>query len=137
MRRSLALYQQLSIPPRWRLLIRLRCLLEYDIDDCCFENTTSQGAPNCGILVGVSVRYKQTSFFLAINKYTRKSDLVDAFSHAFWDLLFSLFCLAVIDWKISFNLDFVVQKLDGASHANYETKKTPARATMLRAPFFF
>ena len=63
--------------------------------------------------------------------------LLMLFPMHFWDLLFSLFCLAVIDWKISFNLDFVVQKLDGASHANYETKKTPARATMLRAPFFF
>ena len=61
----------------------------------------------------------------AISKDSRKLDRVGASgSLHFWDLPFDV-VLAVIDWEIISNLDFIVQGLDGANVALVQHKGLP------------
>ena len=100
-------------------------VLEYDVEDCFLNTPQAKVRPAVEYwLASLRATGRRASAF-AISKDCRKLDRVGASSSLhFWDLSFDV-VLAVIDWEITSNLDFVVQGLDGTPVALLQHKGLP------------
>ena len=100
-------------------------VLEYDVEDCFLNTPQAKVRPAVEHWLAALRATSRRAACFAISKDSRKLDRVGASNCLhFWDLTFDV-VLAVIDWEINSNLDFVVQGLDGALVALVQHKGLP------------